>query len=315
MRYLMGIDSGGTKTLGLLDAVAGNGRSMRWSAQVGNTNHHAIHPEIARERIAELIGDLCSQGGIAPQALEGICFAGAGIDSAADRQWALQILTDLGCGGRLLVCSDGLAALAGANGALTGGMVLAGTGSIAMGVAQDGAIVRVGGWGYKLDDGGSAYGIAILGLRAAFEAFDGRGRPTAIGAAMLEMLGLADMEALLNAVYAPDCTPDRIALLARCVCALDGRDPLAVEILDTAAAALARLATTLAANLGLDRVSIGLCGGMLENVKPLSDRVMGRLAGEPHIQPHLPRYSPAEGAMILLQHSQEDELWPTVRNT
>lgn len=315
MRYLMGIDSGGSKSLGLLDAIGDDGRTLRWRAQVGGTNHHSIRPDIAQERIAEMVGDLCSQGGISPDVLEGVCFAGAGIDSAADRHWVLQVLTELGCRARLLVCSDGLAALAGANGALSGGMVLSGTGSIAMGIAQDGAIVRVGGWGYKLDDAGSGYGIAILGLRAAFEAYDGRGRPTAIAAAMLEALGLADMGALLDAIYAPDCTPDRIALLARCVCALDGRDAVATEILDAAAAALVRLATTLAARLGLATVSIGLCGGMLENVKPLSDRVLDRLAREFHIQPHLPRYSPVEGAMILLDQSTEDELWPTLRST
>jgi N-acetylglucosamine kinase-like BadF-type ATPase len=309
MRYRMGIDSGGSKTLGILEARRDDGQATRWQAQVGNTNHHSCTPDVAQHRIARLIAMLCREGGIEPGDLDGICFAGAGIDSEADTQLVTGWLREIGCGGRLLVCSDALAALAGANGTLSGGMVLSGTGSIALGIDREGAVVRVGGWGYKLDDAGSGYGTAILGLRAAYEAVDGRGRPTAIGAAMWGAVGVADMHALLDWFYAPECTPDRIARLARCVSDLAGSDAMADEILDRAADALAGLAVTLVARMGLEEVSLGLCGGMLQNIKPLSDRVLHRLAQEPHIGAHLPRYSAAEGALILLDACEEDDSW------
>lgn len=305
MRYRLGIDSGGSKTLGILEAID-NGRSERWEARVGNTNHHSCPPDIAQHRITRLIAMLCREGDIEPGDLEGICFAGAGIDSDADTRLVTGWLREMGCEGRLLVCSDALAALAGANGTLSGGMVLSGTGSIALGIDREGGVVRVGGWGYKLDDAGSGYGTAILGLRAAYEALDGRGKPTAIGAAMLEAVGAADMHALLDWLYAPECTPDRIARLAGCVSGLSGSDDVADEILDQAADGLTRLAVTLVSRLGLEQVSLGLCGGMLQNVKPLSDRVLQRLADEPHIGAHLPRHSAAEGALILLEQSEEN---------
>jgi N-acetylglucosamine kinase-like BadF-type ATPase len=305
MRYLMGIDSGGSKTLGLLEAAGEGGPPRRWQAQVGNTNHHTCGPETAVQRVAELIEALCGQAALAPAALDGVCFAGAGIDSVADEGWMADALASLGCGGRLLVCSDALAALAGANGALTGGMLLSGTGSIALGIDRRGARVRVGGWGYKLDDAGSGYGIAILGLRAAYEALDGRGPATAIGAALLEHTGHADLHALLDALYAPDCTPDAIARLAPHICALDGRDEVAGALLDAAAQALVRLADALVRRLGLDLVPLGLCGGLLVHVEPLRRRVLRGLADLPQARAHRPRHAPVEGALILLKQHKE----------
>ncbi|MFO7696726.1 MAG: BadF/BadG/BcrA/BcrD ATPase family protein [Anaerolineae bacterium] len=305
MRYLMGIDSGGSKTHGLLVACGEDGPADRWEEFGGNTNHHSCGPVVAGERIAALLGSLCAQAGIGPATLDGVCFAGAGIDSPTDEALVTDMLASAGCRGRALVCSDALAALAGANGALAGGMVLSGTGSIAVGVVPagsglDGACVRVGGWGYKLDDAGSGYGIAIMGLRAAYEALDGRGEPTAIGPAMLEATGAGDMGALLDILYATDCTPDRIARLAGAVAELDGSDAVAVRILDASAQALAHLATTLARRLGGGPLSMGLCGGMLENVAPLRERVRLLLADNPLIEAHAPLMPPVEGALILL---------------
>ena len=311
MRYRLGIDSGGSKTLGILEAVD-DGQVQRWEARVGNTNHHSCPPNVAQHRVARLIAMLCRQAGIEPAALEGLCFAGAGIDSETDRHLVTGWLREMGCGGRLLVCSDGLAALAGANGALSGGMVLSGTGSIALGIDREGAVVRIGGWGFKLDDAGSGYGTAILGLRAAYEALDGRGRPTIIGPAILEALGLTDMDALLDWLYVPERTPDHIARLAGCIIDLAPSDVVADGILDQTADELTRLAMTLVRRMGLEQVSLGLCGGLLQNVKPLSDRVMERLAHEPQIGAHLPRYSAAEGALIMLEQSEENDLCATL---
>ena len=311
MRYRLGIDSGGSKTLGILEAVD-DGQVQRWEARVGNTNHHSCPPNVAQHRVARLIAMLCRQAGIEPAALEGLCFAGAGIDSETDRQLVAGWLREMGCGGRLLVCSDGLAALAGANGALAGGMVLSGTGSIALGIDREGAVVRIGGWGFKLDDAGSGYGTAILGLRAAYEALDGRGSPTAIGPAILKALGLADMDALLDWLYVPERTPDHIARLAGCIIDLAPSDVVADGILDQTADDLTRLAMTLVRRMGLEQVSLGLCGGLLQNVKPLSDRVMERFAHEPQIGAHLPRYSAAEGALIMLEQSEENDLCATL---
>ncbi len=306
MRYVLGIDSGGSKTSAILDARCDGARAERWYARVGNTNHHTCGPEDAKQRIARLISGLSERADIELGSLDSICFAGAGIDSLNDQAWVQSVLAEIGCRGRIIVCSDAVAALAGANGTLSGGMVLSGTGSIALGIDRHGACIRVGGWGYKLDDAGSGYGTAILGLRAAFEAVDGRGRETAIGPAILDRLGLADMHALLDTVYSPEYTPDRIAKLASCVSMLHGRDPVADEILDLSADALVRLATTLADRLGFDRVDLGLCGGMLENVQPLTDRVLARLETVPHIGAHLPLQPPVEGALIVLDESEED---------
>ncbi len=69
-------------------------------------------------------------------------------------------------------------------GAFVGGpgiVLIAGTGSCCYGRAADGREWRAGGWGGRLDDGGSATALGLAAVRAAIRAGDGRGPATVLG--------------------------------------------------------------------------------------------------------------------------------------
>ena len=61
-----------------------------------------------------------------------------------------------------------------------GVVLIAGTGSIAMGINEAGAVERSGGWGPTLGDEGSGYDIARQALKAVAASFDGRAPRTAL---------------------------------------------------------------------------------------------------------------------------------------
>lgn len=71
----------------------------------------------------------------------------------------------------VLLCSDALLPLF-ANGFSKGCVVVAGTGSVALRIAEDGKVSRFGGWGYRTSDEGSGYWIGCELMREALHASD-----------------------------------------------------------------------------------------------------------------------------------------------
>src|SRR5262249_43983484 len=68
--------------------------------------------------------------------------------------------------------------------------VIAGTGSIAFARSPDGRFDRSGGWGYLLGDEGSAYALALGGLRAVARSADDCLPPTRLTETLLPFMGL-----------------------------------------------------------------------------------------------------------------------------
>lgn len=115
---------------------------------------------------------------------------------------------------RLLICHDAMISLVGGIGNNVGIVVAAGTGAIAFGRNALGETKRVGGWGYLLGDEGSAYSIAIAGLKAVMRSYDGRGEKTALLAVFKNHLQLDNMEDLIPIIYRQGWGVKKIAALA-----------------------------------------------------------------------------------------------------
>lgn len=301
MQYYLGIDGGGTKTRCLL--VDSEDRIVD-SLTVGSTNHHNIGAEPAGRVLADIMDYFsCWE-------LGGVCFAGAGVDVQRDVTLYRELLR-VPEGVPLCVCPDGLAALVGANGGLTGGVIIAGTGSIALGVLPGGGLCRVGGFGHKVDDGGSGYAIARDGIRAALLAHDGRGLWTAILPRLLDELGIQDPLDIVDFLYNHDTTPQDIARLCRCVTDLAGKDAVADGILAAAAQELFLLAQGLTLRLCRADFPLGLAGGVLENVPAVRQRVIEKIrASFPAVDAHLPVKDPAQGAALLARMQPLGDLLP-----
>src|SRR5262249_40861561 len=73
---------------------------------------------------------------------------------------------------RVRVESDAVVAYAGAIGLMPGVLLIAGTGSIAIGRKPDGSMLRVGGWGPHFGDEGSGFWIGREAVRVALRSSD-----------------------------------------------------------------------------------------------------------------------------------------------
>jgi N-acetylglucosamine kinase-like BadF-type ATPase len=224
----------------------------------------------------------------------GLCagLAGAGSDEA--RRVVRRELAASGVAARLAVIQDGEIALEGALAGEAGILLVAGTGSVALGRAEDGRIERCGGWGMLVGDEGSGYTIARAALRAALQAADGRGEPTRLLPELLDHLGLSEPRELVEWVGRTEKA--EVAALAPHVSRLaEQGDPAALRIVDAAAGDLARHVEALLGRLGpwSGAVPLVFYGGALED-PDLARRVEKRL---PSTRARIVRQSPDADAV------------------
>lgn len=129
-----------------------------------------------------------------------------------------------------------------------GHAVYAGTGSVGLHVGRDGGMLRVGGRGMLIDDGGSAFWIGREGLNLVYRRVDGGEDGGPLGAALFGAIGARDWNTVRAHVYRDG--RNNVAQLARAVAAAGDADAGALAILRGAGAELARLAQALVARAG-----------------------------------------------------------------
>ncbi|MEV6026603.1 BadF/BadG/BcrA/BcrD ATPase family protein [Streptomyces sp. NPDC052036] len=233
--------------------------------------------------------------------LAAVCVGAAGAAAApeAARELATQLLDDLPAD-EVAVTSDAVTAHAGALGGRTGVVLAIGTGSVAIGIGDDGSYARVDGWGPWLGDEGSGAWIGAAGLRAALRAHDGRGPDTALLAAAVERFG--DPDRLPSAV-GRDGNPARTAAsfapdVARAAAA---GDAAAAAIVRDAADALGEAVLTAARRIGGgDALPVTITGGLTGLGEPLLDPLRAALTASPHpLHLRPPLGDPLDGARLL----------------
>lgn len=167
---------------------------------------------------------------------------------------------------RFRVVHDTEIAHAGAFDGASGIVLIAGTGSVALGVDEDGNRARAGGWGYVFGDEGSAFWIASEALGAAMRDEDA-GAPSGFAQPALDFFGLASLRALQHAVAHGEIERRRVAAFAAIVLqsARDG-ERSALELRRRATEALARLVHVVHRRLGSARaLPIAPLGGVFSD--------------------------------------------------
>lgn len=169
---------------------------MQLSVDLGKTSCRAVvHGNPEGAVVVDGAPGLAAPGGV--RAAEGAVVAAAaalrleGVDEivvgaagalaapAAARELGEALLRSLRAR-RVAVTSDAVLAHAGALGGEPGGVLIAGTGVVALAIGAGGALRTVDGWGPWLGDEGGGAWIGASGLRAALRALDGRGPSTAL---------------------------------------------------------------------------------------------------------------------------------------
>lgn len=233
-RYYIGIDGGGSKT----DAVLfrSDGELVQRVIGAGTNPNHTDQADLA-ERFQTIFQKLLIR--IRPTEISG-CFAGlSGSDHPLARRQLIECIRP-SCPvpiTHLQVGVDALNALWSGTDGEPGLVVIAGTGSIAYGIAANGDEFRIGGWGYQFGDEGSGYDIGRETVRRVLMTFDGRQRETQLTQVVMRYFHVDTISDIVPYIYrAPK---KKIAGLVPFVekSALHGDRP-AADILERAAQSL-----------------------------------------------------------------------------
>jgi N-acetylglucosamine kinase len=202
---------------------------------------------------------------------------------------------------QLMVTHDGQVALTGAMNGGPGMIVIAGTGSFAFGQSAAGETARAGGWGYIYGDEGSAFDVGRQAVRAVLREHEGWGAHTALTPALLEATSTRDAHELMHLLYTPEWPRARVATLAEIVDGIaESGDPVAIDLLNSAAQQLAFLAAAVRRQLFRENEPSKLAwiGGLFRSATLLSRfRMLIELEGS--ATPGPPAHGPAIGALML----------------
>jgi N-acetylglucosamine kinase-like BadF-type ATPase len=155
--------------------------------------------------------------------------------------------------------------------------VIAGTGSIGVGVDGAGAVLFAGGWGWVLGDEGSAPAIVREAAKAALSAEDAGIADDGLLAALLEHYTVPDAPSLARAVN-DDPSPENWGPAAPAVFrAAAAGSPLALGVIDDAARSLTLLVSRLMER-GARGDTVVAAGSVLVHQSRLVERFRARLA-------------------------------------
>jgi glucosamine kinase len=160
---------------------------------------------------------------------------------------------------------DGYLAMLGAFGGQAGGVVIVGTGTIAI-THLGGKTVRIGGYGFPVSDEGGGASLGLAALQSASRSWDGRAEASDFSREVLARF--ADPSALASWMTTATAT-DYATFAPIIVKHAEAGDPQARQLMTQAGVRIAELAQALYM-LGVRRVA--LAGGLAEPVKPYLPR-------------------------------------------
>lgn len=203
MKYLIGMDGGGTKTKCILTDFDLN---PIYETTGGPSNFLMLGNEKVSETVLDLINECAEHQKINLADIEAIVIGTTGGGRRSDAESLENAIIESANSKKIVlknfrVESDARIALEGAFSGKPGSILIAGTGSIMFGKDANGEIHRVGGFGRFLGDEGSGYRIGQRGLNAVAKDFDGRGNKTLMTRLALEKFSINSPEDLITEIY------------------------------------------------------------------------------------------------------------------
>ena len=276
--YYIGIDGGGTKT----EAVVVDSHGvMLGQGNAGSTNlNHYSRTDVIfnlNEAIQQALGPRSVLNGTVS-----IFLGMSGVSTDDDRNNFAEIAREIASlppGVLVGVDNDCVAALAGGLAGEPGIALVAGTGSICIGINRKGQSHWCGGWGAIADDAGSAPWVAVRALRSAVRSVDGRGESTLLTQLIFDALNIAAPRELIFRIHNQGVTRAEFGSLAPLVvqASLDG-DKVASHILDDAAKELSSLVKATSQTLfNDDTCPVILVGGFARSGAPFQSMLINQI--------------------------------------
>lgn len=271
MNCYLGFDGGGTKTLCIALDDEGN---IVGQGNAGPSNPLRVGYEAACAALQLSSAMAITEAKSVPEEIRGVC---AGLGGAGRRNVVEEMrgrLSQFWAGVPIQILTDAEAALETAVGTGIGVVLIAGTGSIALGRNARGEVARAGGYGPWIGDAGSAFDIGRQAVLAVARARDFAGPATSLATHVLFTLECRIWDDVVEKVAAkPGSVFPR--LVPAVMQAADEGDAAARAILARAALDLANTALTVVGRLGLkdEQFPLARAGGVFGRSYLLDARV------------------------------------------
>lgn len=268
MTTYIGVDGGGTKTHVLV--MNGNrGATLTTAA----SNPQTVGMETAEQVISQAMVDCLRALNLAATDVEALSICMSGVDREDEANYMRAAFQRQYPGAVLEVKNDALAAITAGTKGEPGVVLIAGTGSIAVGESESGNIVRAGGYGYLLGDEGSGFNIGQMGLIAAIQSFEGRAPRTRLWERARDVYGVSNAMELIPIVYRADRPVNTIAKFAQEVVTLADTDAVANEIVAKAISDYLQLIQSVLRRLDGNTKNVVLAGGLFTHTTTLVNRL------------------------------------------
>jgi glucosamine kinase len=253
--FFLGVDGGGSRCRARLEAADGTvlGRGLSGPASM------RFGLAAARDAIMTATRQCLQEAGLTEDAL-GHVYAGIGLAGTGQRGARRELQSWRHPFAGAWFEGDGYLALLGAFAGGEGGVVIAGTGSIAITYQEH--TVRIGGYGFPVSDEGSGADIGLNAIRHALRTLDGRAAPTAFSQEVMAAFA-NDPAAIID--WMEDATATDFAALAPIVVRHAAAGEANARLLmQQAASHITALVEALRAR-GVRRIA--LAGGLADAVK------------------------------------------------
>ncbi len=298
--YILSVDGGGTKTEFCISDMEGH---IKDSVIVGCSNYKSVGVEAVRESFQAGF-ELLEKKGIRRGDLRYSVWGISGCDSEHDFSLIRAVLEGLGIDGETsYLCNDGILAFY-AQAMEPGMVVIAGTGSIILGIGSDGEYKRASGWGYNISDIGSGYWIGAEALKHTLLYCDGCGGYSPFFDCIREYFK-ADSFERLPYVVTEVTDYYEIARLAELVTEEAGRgEEVTLGILRHGAEVIARLMGSIYRRMGFDsrmELNIVFSGGVLKSriYQQLIKEELVRQIPLEHVTFSIQKHAPVYGGIRL----------------
>ena len=310
--YVLGIDGGGTHLR--ISAIEAVGRKPLFSIDSNPLGYFSTSPDDAKSSIIAAVKpelDACSYG--FDDCRYVVCGM-SGIDSEADHTLLEDILKAIFPNAGIDCMNDGVLALKATTGG-TGILLNSGTGSIAVGMNENGELTRVGGWPYTVyGDEGSGMWISLKVLRLIGMWFDGLlDAKSVLIESVVERLSIRSDADYMNLCL--NYVPQDLSIIPPLVDhACSKGDALAMSIMQEAYLESFKLAKAIAKKMSYaryDRFKLGLWGSNILNSSFHIEGFSSLFLNEyPNCQICLPREDLITFATELAYMEASDRIYP-----
>ncbi len=300
MKYLIGVDGGGTKTDSAIADLSGK---IIHHTTGKPSNFLVVGIEEAVENIFALIEEnlFKLEGDFAnvKQIVIGVAGAGRKEDAQLLEKSFKDYSEEQGVHFKHI-------ALEGAFPDSAGCILIAGTGSILFGKDEKGIIHRVGGFGRLIGDEGSGYSIGRKALNAVSKASDGRGEETLISELLNAKMNSGSDNSIINKVYKEKLDVASVAKIV--ISAAEEGDPIAEDILDEEADELVLHIKSLINKIRTNNLNVAFSGSLIDNKNFYSDLLKNKIKSTlPNVKVVKPAFPPVSGAILFAKRLADEK--------